>query len=241
MDRLTNRGDLSLRCRDGPRRGRRSGRAGRSSARPAGAPRRGTGARQPACLGQGLRHHRPRQPSLRQPGDGPLAADRDRPALSVRRAGAAHRAPDRGSAGPRPTSSRNVSRRPRRRSARSRSARRGATSTAPAARACAAPCTRTSGPVGRTRGSGRSRWTASGPGLGLRLTEGELWAYSVESRDPVTGSNVRGHLYLHVTDHARAPHAMGGQPAIVARPRPVLPLELAARPGTRPRRAARGT
>lgn len=54
----------------------------------------------------------------------------------------------------------------------------------------------------------------SGPGLGLLLTEGELWAYSVESRDAVTGSNVRGHLYLHVTDHARAPHAMGGQPRI---------------------------
>ena len=54
----------------------------------------------------------------------------------------------------------------------------------------------------------------SRPGLGLTLTEGALWAYSVESREPFTGSNVRGHLYLHVTDHARAPHAMGGQPAI---------------------------
>ncbi len=54
----------------------------------------------------------------------------------------------------------------------------------------------------------------SGPGLGLSLTEGELWAYSVESRDQVSSSNVRGHLYLHVTDHARAPHAMGGQPVI---------------------------
>ncbi|HZO67876.1 MAG TPA: hypothetical protein VFB74_22995 [Kribbellaceae bacterium] len=54
----------------------------------------------------------------------------------------------------------------------------------------------------------------SGPGLGLTLTEGELWAYSVESRDTETGSNVRGHLYLHVTDHARASHAMGGQPQI---------------------------
>ncbi|TDO52508.1 hypothetical protein EV643_102347 [Kribbella sp. VKM Ac-2527] len=58
----------------------------------------------------------------------------------------------------------------------------------------------------------------SGPGLGLRLTEGELWAYSVESRDGGTGSNVRGHLYLHVTDQARAPHAMGGQPLIVLEP-----------------------
>ncbi len=58
----------------------------------------------------------------------------------------------------------------------------------------------------------------SGPGLGLRLTEGELWAYSVESRDAVTGSNVRGHLYVHVTDHARSPHAMGGQPEIALAP-----------------------
>ncbi len=54
----------------------------------------------------------------------------------------------------------------------------------------------------------------SGPGLGLTLTEGALWAYSVESREPFTGSNIRGHLYLHVTDHARAPDALGGQPAI---------------------------
>ncbi|GAA3564670.1 hypothetical protein [Kribbella ginsengisoli] len=58
----------------------------------------------------------------------------------------------------------------------------------------------------------------SGPGLGLQLTEGELWAYSVESRDADTGSNLRGHLYLHPTDHARAPHAMGGQPQLVLQP-----------------------
>jgi len=58
----------------------------------------------------------------------------------------------------------------------------------------------------------------SGPGLGLQLTEGELWAYSVESREADTGSNARGHLYLHVTDHARAPHAMGGQPQITLVP-----------------------
>jgi hypothetical protein len=58
----------------------------------------------------------------------------------------------------------------------------------------------------------------SGPGLGLSLTEGELWAYSVESRDAVTSSNVRGHLYLHVTDYARSPRAMGGQPLITLGP-----------------------
>ncbi|WUJ71490.1 hypothetical protein OG809_41205 [Kribbella soli] len=58
----------------------------------------------------------------------------------------------------------------------------------------------------------------SGPGLGLQLKEGELWAYSVESREPGTSSNIRGHIYLHVTDHARVPHAMGGQPAITLEP-----------------------
>ena len=58
----------------------------------------------------------------------------------------------------------------------------------------------------------------SGPGLGLQLKEGELWAYSIESREPGTSSNVRGHIYLHVTDHARAPHAMGGQPAVSLAP-----------------------
>ncbi|TWD75233.1 hypothetical protein FB561_6671 [Kribbella amoyensis] len=71
---------------------------------------------------------------------------------------------------------------------------------------------------------GADAWTwavpmdGSGPGLGLRLTEGELWAYSVESREGSSGSNLRGHLYLHPTDHARAPHAMGGQPQIVLGP-----------------------
>ncbi|WP_238161118.1 hypothetical protein [Kribbella antibiotica] len=58
----------------------------------------------------------------------------------------------------------------------------------------------------------------SGPGLGLELKEGALWAYSVESREPDSGSNTRGHLYLHVTDHARAPHAMGGQSVITLAP-----------------------
>jgi hypothetical protein len=55
----------------------------------------------------------------------------------------------------------------------------------------------------------------SRPGLGLQLIDGELWSYSVESRDQVTGSNVRGHLYLHVTDHARSSHTFGGQPQLV--------------------------
>jgi hypothetical protein len=58
----------------------------------------------------------------------------------------------------------------------------------------------------------------SAPGLGLRLTAGELWAYSVESRDQFTGSNVRGHLYLHLTDRHRSPHAFGAQPQVTLPP-----------------------
>ncbi len=58
----------------------------------------------------------------------------------------------------------------------------------------------------------------STPGLGLVVTEGELWAYSVESRNTETSSNVRGHLYLHVTDASRAPHTLGGQPELVLEP-----------------------
>ncbi|SDE35664.1 hypothetical protein [Auraticoccus monumenti] len=66
--------------------------------------------------------------------------------------------------------------------------------------------------------------SGAGPGLGLRVTEGELWAYSISSRDTHTGSNVRGHVFLHVTDHARAPHAMGGQPVIELAPGQTLRL-----------------
>ena len=71
---------------------------------------------------------------------------------------------------------------------------------------------------------GRDSWVwaqpmdGSGPGLGLVLTAGRLDAYSVESRDITTSSNIRGHLFLHVTDHARQPTAMGGQRPIVLEP-----------------------
>ena len=59
----------------------------------------------------------------------------------------------------------------------------------------------------------------AGPVLGLRLLEGELWAYSIESREPFeTGSNARGHILLHATDAARAPHAFGGQPELQIAP-----------------------
>ena len=65
----------------------------------------------------------------------------------------------------------------------------------------------------------------AGPVLGLALGEGELWAYSIESREPVeTGSNARGHILLHATDAARAPHAFGGQPEPVLGPGEALVL-----------------
>lgn len=50
--------------------------------------------------------------------------------------------------------------------------------------------------------------------LGLCVREGALWGYSVESRNTNISSNARGHLVLHVTDHARSPDAFGGQPVI---------------------------
>lgn len=69
-----------------------------------------------------------------------------------------------------------------------------------------------------TGGANSWVWAApmngSGPGLGLDLLEGTLSAYSVENRDHFISSNIRGHLYLHVTDHARNPVAFGGQPEI---------------------------
>jgi hypothetical protein len=53
-----------------------------------------------------------------------------------------------------------------------------------------------------------------GPLLGLIVRQGVISAYSVESRNQFTGSDVRGHLLLHVTDHARHPDAFGGQPVL---------------------------
>ena len=72
--------------------------------------------------------------------------------------------------------------------------------------------------------SGAGAWVAaqpmSGEGrlLGLVVRSGRVSAYSVESRNPTTLSDVRGHLVLHVTDHARAPHAFGGQEPVVLEP-----------------------
>lgn len=54
--------------------------------------------------------------------------------------------------------------------------------------------------------------------LGLTVRSGQLWGYSVESRNQNTSSNARGHLVLQVTDAARNPDAFGGQPTIVLAP-----------------------
>jgi len=54
--------------------------------------------------------------------------------------------------------------------------------------------------------------------LGLVVREGSVAGYSIESRNPMTQSNIRGHLVLQVTDRARNAAAFGGQPAIVLPP-----------------------
>jgi hypothetical protein len=72
--------------------------------------------------------------------------------------------------------------------------------------------------------SGAQAWALAkpmhgqGPLLGLTVREGAVRAYSVEARNQFTGSNARGHLLLHVTDHARHPDAFGGQPALTLAP-----------------------
>ncbi len=65
-----------------------------------------------------------------------------------------------------------------------------------------------------------------GPVLGTVVRRGSLWAYSIESRGSDTSSNVRGHLMLHVTDHARNPSAFGGQLPLVLEPGESYVLEL---------------
>ncbi len=56
--------------------------------------------------------------------------------------------------------------------------------------------------------------SGSGRSLGLIVTEGTLQAYSVESRNPNTLSNARGHLVMHPVDAGRSPNAFGGQQPI---------------------------
>ncbi|MBL0888634.1 hypothetical protein [Myceligenerans indicum] len=54
--------------------------------------------------------------------------------------------------------------------------------------------------------------------LGLIVREGAVRAYSIESRNPGTFSNVRGHIALLATDRARNPEAFGGQPELTLAP-----------------------
>ncbi|MFF3501099.1 hypothetical protein [Streptomyces sp. NPDC003247] len=57
-----------------------------------------------------------------------------------------------------------------------------------------------------------------GRSLGLIVRDGALHGYSVESRNHNSSSNVRGHVVLHPTDHARNPDAFGGQPQFTLAP-----------------------
>lgn len=56
------------------------------------------------------------------------------------------------------------------------------------------------------------------PVLALIVEEGALSAYSIESRNHFTFSNVRGHIVLHPTDAGRNPNAFGGQHALRLEP-----------------------
>ena len=56
------------------------------------------------------------------------------------------------------------------------------------------------------------------PLLGLIVAEGALAAYSIESRNIRSLSNVRGHVLLHPTDHGRNPDAFGGQQPLPLQP-----------------------
>lgn len=56
------------------------------------------------------------------------------------------------------------------------------------------------------------------PVLSLIVREGALSAYSIESRNQFTSSNVRGHIVLHPTDAGRNPDGFGGQRPLVLAP-----------------------
>ncbi|TCO52169.1 hypothetical protein EV646_1011166 [Kribbella antiqua] len=60
--------------------------------------------------------------------------------------------------------------------------------------------------------------SATPPLLGVIVREGDLWAYSIESRNTHTSSDNRGHIVVHPTDHARNPEAFGGQPILTLAP-----------------------
>lgn len=71
---------------------------------------------------------------------------------------------------------------------------------------------------------GANSWVIAEPmsgsraALSLSTTEGELRAYSIDSRNQFTSSNVRGHIVVHPTDAARNPSAFGGQEQVVISP-----------------------
>ncbi|RRR98202.1 hypothetical protein [Glycomyces terrestris] len=67
--------------------------------------------------------------------------------------------------------------------------------------------------------------SGTGRGLGLIVREGAVRAYSIESRNPASYSNVRGHIALLTTDRARNPDAFGGQPELAVAPGGSLALE----------------
>ncbi|WP_147276697.1 hypothetical protein [Tsukamurella tyrosinosolvens] len=58
----------------------------------------------------------------------------------------------------------------------------------------------------------------TGPALRLDVHQGRLSAYSIDSRNHFTSSNVRGHIILQATDFARNPGAFGGQRPVVIAP-----------------------
>lgn len=60
--------------------------------------------------------------------------------------------------------------------------------------------------------------SGQGRTLGLIVRQGALSAYSIESRNPNTLSNARGHIVLHPTDAGRNPSAFGGQTPILLAP-----------------------
>lgn len=71
--------------------------------------------------------------------------------------------------------------------------------------------------------------SGEGPVLGTVTREGALWGYSIESRNSTLFSNMRGHIMLHPTDHARNPYAFGGQPQISIAPGESYELKLESR------------
>ncbi|MEU5871059.1 hypothetical protein AB0A73_05790 [Glycomyces sp. NPDC047369] len=67
--------------------------------------------------------------------------------------------------------------------------------------------------------------SGTGRSLGLIVREGAVRAYSIESRNHASYSNIRGHIALLATDRARNPGAFGGQPELAVAPGGSLALE----------------